>query len=255
MTFTSASLKKLTLSISAFFCLVLANAQQFKAGAMDELLYGVAYYYEYMPTERLEEDIKLMKECGITVVRIAESTWAYQEPQDGVFNMDYHTRIMDAMHKNGIKVIIGTPTYAFPSWLAKKHPDILLTNKWGQRPYGARQIMDIANPDFLFHAERIIRKLMEATASHPAVIGFQVDNETKHYDTEGKYVQEKFVAHLKEKFGTPDKMNKPLDCIIGVTLYTVGKTCPLPWVPLTVACVTNLNYLDVKWLPIIWHGR
>ncbi len=186
----------------------MSSAQSFMPSQMNEILYGVAYYYEYMPEERLEKDAKLMKECGINVVRIAESTWAYQEPQDGVFNMDYLTRIMDVMYENGIKVIVGTPTYAFPSWLAKKHPDILLTNKDGQKHYGARQIMDITNPDFLFYAERIIRKLMEKTASHPAVIGFQVDNETKHYHTEGEVVQSKFVEYLKLKFGTPEEMNK-----------------------------------------------
>ncbi|RPI42436.1 MAG: beta-galactosidase, partial [Bacteroidetes bacterium] len=125
---------------------------------MDRILYGVAYYREYMPADRLKEDVKLMKDCGINVVRIAESTWAYQEPQDGVFNLDYLTEIMDLMHQNGIQVIVGTPTYAFPSWLARKYPDILLSGKDGQKPYGARQIMDIANPDFRFHAERIIRK-------------------------------------------------------------------------------------------------
>lgn len=40
---------------------------------MDKLLYGVAYYDEYMPYERLQEDIKMMKEAGINVLRIAEN--------------------------------------------------------------------------------------------------------------------------------------------------------------------------------------
>ena len=182
-------------------------AQAFVSSQMDELLYGVAYYYEYMPSDRLEQDARMMKACGINVVRIAESTWAYQEPQDGAFNMDYHTKVMDVMHENGIKVIVGTPTYAIPSWLDKKHPDILLTDKSGKRPYGARQIMDITNPNFRFYAERIIRELMASTAKHPAVIGFQVDNETKHYDAEGPHVQALFVEHLKRKFETPEAMN------------------------------------------------
>ena len=42
---------------------------------MNKLLYGVAYYYEYLPYDRLDEDIKMMKAAGINVVRIAESTW------------------------------------------------------------------------------------------------------------------------------------------------------------------------------------
>lgn len=52
---------------------------------MDQILYGAAYYDEYMPVERLDQDIKMMKQAGINVVRIAESTWSTCEPQDGVF--------------------------------------------------------------------------------------------------------------------------------------------------------------------------
>lgn len=39
-----------------------------------KLLYGVAYYDEYMPYERLEKDVQMMKDAGINVVRIAELT-------------------------------------------------------------------------------------------------------------------------------------------------------------------------------------
>ncbi len=167
-------------------------AQSFVPSQMEEILYGVAYYPEYMPYERLEEDVQLMKECGINVVRICESTWAYLEPEDGVFNFDYVGDVLDIMHENDIRVIVGTPTYAFPSWLAKKYPDILLTDRLGQKKYGARQIMDITNEDYLFHAERIIRGLIDYVHDHPAVIGYQTDNETKHYGTEGDHVQELF---------------------------------------------------------------
>lgn len=186
----------------------LSKAQTFVPSQMKELLYGVAYYYEYMPYERLEEDARMMKAAGINLVRICESTWAYMEPQDGVFNFDYVGRVLDVMHKNGIKVIVGTPTYAFPSWLARKYPDILVVEKNGQRPYGTRQIMDITNKNYLFHSERIIRKLIDYVHKHPAVIGYQIDNETKHFDTEGPNVQEQFKKHLQRKFKTPMEMNQ-----------------------------------------------
>src|ERR1043165_1650118 len=89
--------------------------------AMKQLLYGVAYYDEYMPYERLNNDIKLMKEAGINVVRIAESTWSTVEPQEGVFDFSHIDRVLNAMNKAGIKVIVGTPTYAVPTWLVKKY--------------------------------------------------------------------------------------------------------------------------------------
>jgi beta-galactosidase len=176
---------------------------------MNEMLYGVAYYDEYMPYERLEKDIEMMKKAGINLVRIAESTWSTLEPSDGVFNFYHIDRVLEAMYKAGIHVIVGTPTYAIPSWMEKKHPDIMVTTKEGQRRYGARQIMDITNKAYLFYCERVIRKLMEHVADHPAVIGYQIDNETKHFYTSCESVQRDFLEYIKDKFhGDVEAMNK-----------------------------------------------
>ena len=85
-----------------------------------QLLYGVAYYYEYLPYDRLDKDIEMMKAAGINVVRIAESTWSTYEKQEGQFDFSTVEKVLDAMEAAGISVIIGTPTYAVPSWLVKK---------------------------------------------------------------------------------------------------------------------------------------
>ena len=115
---------------------------------------------------------------------------------------------MDAMEEAGINVIIGTPTYAIPTWMVKSHPDVMAETVKGRGIYGARQIMDITHPVYRFYAERVIRKLMECTAHRKCVIGFQVDNETKYYGTAGKNVQEKFVKYLRKKFNNDlDAMN------------------------------------------------
>ncbi|WP_051091098.1 beta-galactosidase [Paenibacillus massiliensis] len=174
----------------------------------EKLYYGVAYYDEYMPYDRLEEDIALMKDAGINLVRIAESTWSTHEPQDGVFDFSSVDRVLEAMHRAGIDVIVGTPTYAVPTWLVKAYPEVLAVTKNGPGRYGARQIMDITSPVYLRYAERIIRKLIARVAEHPAVIGFQVDNETKHYGTVGPNVQFMFVKYMKDKFnGDLDQLN------------------------------------------------
>ncbi len=86
---------------------------------MQQLLYGVAYYDEYMPHDRLHEDIRMMLDAGINVVRIAESTWSTHESQNGVFDFTSVDRVLHAMRQAGIGVIVGTPTYAVPTWLAK----------------------------------------------------------------------------------------------------------------------------------------
>ncbi len=175
---------------------------------MRELLFGTAYYPEYMPYDRLEKDIRMMKTAGMNTLRIAESTWSTLEPEDGTWDFSYIDRVLKVAGQEKMSVIIGTPTYAVPSWLAKKDPEIMVEGKEGRAFYGARQLVDIMHPLFRFHAERVIRKLLEHTARHPSVIGFQIDNETKHYGNFGRYMQESFVSSLKEKYGTTHALNQ-----------------------------------------------
>src|SRR5437763_1778586 len=99
------------------------------AANLPTILYGAAYYNEYMPADlqpgRLEKDVALMSAAGITVVRMGESTWSLWEPEDGKFEYAWMDRVVEAMGKAGIKVILGTPTYSIPTWMAKAHPEIL----------------------------------------------------------------------------------------------------------------------------------
>lgn len=174
----------------------------------DKILFGAAYYDEYLPYDRIETDMEMMEKARINVIRIAESTWSTWEPQEGVFDFNHLHRMLQASQKHGIQVIVGTPSYAVPTWLAAKYPDILAKTHKGQELYGRRQNMDIAHPMYLRHVEIIIRKLMEEVSSYGHVIGFQLDNETKAYDTCSPYAQEKFVNYLKELFHNDlDKLN------------------------------------------------
>jgi len=172
------------------------------------ILFGAAYYEEYAPTDRLDEDVRMMKETGITVVRIAESTWGTLEPQEGVFDFSHVDRVLNAMDKAGIKVIVGTPTYAIPTWLAREHPGILVVTPQGRAEYGRRQNMDITNPNFRNAAERVIIALVDRVKDHPSVIGYQLDNETKSYDTSGPNVQAAFVKWMQERHPDLATLNK-----------------------------------------------
>ena len=175
----------------------------------DTILYGVAYYEEYTPVDRVDEDARMMKAAGINVVRIAESTWGTLEPQPGVFDFSHVDRVLAAMHKQGIKVIVGTPTYAIPTWLAREHPNVLVIHPDGVRAqYGPRQNMDISDPDYRAAAERVIVALVDHVKDNPAVIGYQLDNETKAYGTSGPNVQAAFVAQMKQKWPSLDALNQ-----------------------------------------------
>jgi beta-galactosidase len=186
-----------------------ASAQPGSPPVFPTVLYGAAYYHEYEPYERLDEDVALMKSAGLNVVRMGESTWSLWEPEDGHFEYEWMDRVVDAMGKAGIKVIMGTPTYSIPTWLYKEHPEILARPLGGEPVfYGMRQNMDIDNPTYRFYAQRVITNLVEHYKNNPSVIGWQIDNETSAYGASNPDVFAGFVDHLKDKFGTTENLNK-----------------------------------------------
>jgi beta-galactosidase len=183
------------------------------------VLYGVAYYNEYMPGDqdaRLEKDVELMKSAGLNVVRMGESTWSLWEPEDGHFEYAWMDHIVDEMGKAGIKVILGTPTYSVPAWMAHQHPEILADRippgEFGGTPtpvpYGMRQNMDTDSPAYRFYAERLIRHIVAHYKGNPTVIGWQLDNETASYEAANRDVFIGFQHYLEKKFGTPEALSK-----------------------------------------------
>ena len=201
------------LILGAFAVPSSAQTADTPGAVLPNVLYGAAYYNEYMPADlqpgRLEKDVALMKQAGISVVRMGESTWSLWEPADGVFEYARMDRVVDAMGKAGIKVIMGTPTYSMPAWMAKAHPEFYARPLGGAEVhYGMRQNMDSDNPKFRSYAERVITNLVKHYRDNPAVIGWQIDNETGSNGASNPDVFEGFVEHLKKKFGTPDTLNK-----------------------------------------------
>ena len=194
---------------TAFLAVALPLRAQPEIPRFDTILYGASYYWEYMPHERLEKDFELMERAGLNFIRVGESTWGVLEPSDGRFDFDWLRRVLDRAHKSGIKVILGTPTYSVPAWLYKKNPEIQVKQPGQPRyTYGLRQMTDLTHPVYRRYAERIIRKLLLAFRDHPALIGYQLDNETHPSGTAGDRVQALFRERLRRKFLTPEALNR-----------------------------------------------
>lgn len=178
------------------------------------ILFGAAYYHEYrygdQPSgDRLKTDLDLMAEAHFTVIRVGESVWSTWEPENGRFDLDWLQPVLDGAHERGISVILGTPTYAVPPWLARQYPEITGERASGQRiGWGARQEVDFTHPAFRFHAERVIRRVVARYADHPAVIGFQVDNEPGLELFHNHGVFQRFVDHLRDRYGDVETLNR-----------------------------------------------
>ncbi len=167
----------------------------------EQFLFGCAYYDEYMPSSRIDEDLKLMRDAHMNVIRIAESTWSTWEQREGEFDFSSLINMLEGARKYGLFVIIGTPTYAFPSWLSDMCPEVLTETSSGRALYGHRQLIDITNTTYRKYAERILRKMLDIIRPYnDIIIGYQLDNETRSGGAMGKDIQKIFAQRMYEKY-------------------------------------------------------
>lgn len=175
----------------------------------NQVLFGAAYYHEYQPSPRLKTDLDLMVDAGFSVIRVGESVWTTWEPEDGKFDLEWLKPVLDGAHERGIRAILGTPTYAAPPWLARRYPEIAAETSTGIRqPWGGRQEIDYSHPAFRFYAERIVRKITQRYADHPAIIGYQVDNEPGLMTFHNHGAFQRFVDELRQTYGDVETLNE-----------------------------------------------
>lgn len=172
---------------------------------------GVCYYPEHWPEDWWETDARRMAEVGIKFVRIGEFAWSRLEPTPGNLQLDWMIRAMDVLGRHGLKVIVGTPTATPPRWMIDKHPDMLAVDAQGRRKgFGSRRHYDFSHLPYRQEAARITQILADALSEHPALGGWQTDNEYGCHGTTYSYsptARDGFRLWLKEKYETVDALN------------------------------------------------
>src|SRR5687767_8240162 len=94
---------------------------------------GASYYPEHWSEEHWAEDIRLMREAGMTVARMGEFAWSSLERSEGKFRFDWLERIIGQLASAGIATVLGTPTAGPPAWLVSQHPDLVAVDEYGRR--------------------------------------------------------------------------------------------------------------------------
>lgn len=173
---------------------------------------GVCYYPEHWSEDWWERDAREMAEFGIKFVRIAEFAWSRFEPEQGVFAWEWLDRAIDILHAHGLKVVLGTPTAAAPKWLVDLYPDVLPCDELGRpRLFGSRRHYTCASNNWQRESRRIVTAMAERYGSHPAVVGWQIDNELGCDDTVLSYGPEDakaFRTWLRRRYQTPQVLNE-----------------------------------------------
>jgi beta-galactosidase len=206
--------------------------------------FGVAYYPEHWQEDRWPEDARLMRKAGFNVVRLAEFAWSKMEPSEGRFDFEWLRKAVDILYSEGIEVVLGTPTAAAPAWLMEAHPEIYRVNDQRQRlTFGARQFMCINAPAFRSASRRIVTAMAIEFGKHPAVIGWQIDNEFGPL-CYCEVCQRAFQNWLEAKYGNLDALNNAWGTTFWSQIYTDWTQIPLPWA--TSFPVNPGLYLDYR---------
>ncbi|MFF3966001.1 beta-galactosidase [Streptomyces griseorubiginosus] len=145
---------------------------------LSRLAFGGDYNPEQWPESVWDEDVRLMREAGVTMVSVGIFSWALLEPEPGAYDFGWLDRVMDLLHENGIRVDLGTPTVAPPKWFYRAHPDALPVTADGTRlAFGSRGAICHSNSAYRAAAAGITTRLAERYGDHPGLAMWHVHNE------------------------------------------------------------------------------
>jgi beta-galactosidase len=196
-----------------------------------KLFHGAAYYPELWDEQVIEEDIKLMKQAGINVVRMGEFAWSTMEPEEGKFELSFFVNIIEKLYENGIETVMCTPTPTPPIWYTYGHPERMYVDRDGKvMGHGSRQHACTNHPFFRERAALITENLANAVGSLPGVIGWQIDNEFKCHVSECMCHTCKGQWHLwlENRYDTIENLNNAWGTKIWSEYYHSFDQIPQP---------------------------
>jgi beta-galactosidase len=145
---------------------------------------GVCWYPEQDPRSTWAADVRLMRDLGLDVVRIGEFAWSAYEPGRDDFHWEWLDEAVALAHDAGLHVVLGTPTATPPRWLTSELPDILsVADDGSRRNTGGRRHVCLTSHAYRAESRRITLELARRYGDHPAIIGWQLDNEMGNHDS------------------------------------------------------------------------
>ncbi|MGI9364840.1 MAG: beta-galactosidase, partial [Rhizobiaceae bacterium] len=121
-------------------------------------------------------------------------------------------RVVETLHREGLKILMCTPTATPPKWLVDEMPDMIAIHTDGSpRKFGSRRHYDFSHHGYRAECARITEILGKRYGSHPAVVGWQIDNEYGCHDTTLSYsaaAKSGFQDWLSQKYQSPDALNR-----------------------------------------------
>ena len=140
--------------------------------------FGGDYNPEQWDAAVWAEDDELMRAARVNTATVGVFSWSLLEPEEGRFEFGWLDSTLDRLHRNGVRVILATPTASPPPWFTLAHPDAMPVRPDGTRLWhGSRDTYCAAAPAYRQAAVRIAGALAGRYADHPALAMWHVHNE------------------------------------------------------------------------------
>ena len=181
------------------------------APKLPHFFYGGDYNPEQWPEETWLEDVELMQQSGVNLVSLGIFSWALLEPRPGQYDFDWLDRIINLLHKNGIKLDLATATASPPPWMAKRYPETLPITKTGVKLWpGGRQQFCPSSPIYREGAVKLVTEIARRYKDHPALVMWHINNEYGCHVAECycDISAEAFRVWLQYRYGTLEALNE-----------------------------------------------
>ena len=192
------------------------------------MYFGVDYYPEHWPEERWPVDAKMMKAANMNIVRLAEFGWAKMEPREGTYDFSWLDGAIEVLAREGIGIILGTPTAAAPKWLMDAHPDFYPVDMYGMtKGFGTRRHYCYNNKLYGEYSRRIAEMMARHYKDNPNIVAWQIDNELGG-QCFCENCRKAFHGWLENKYGCIDKLNEEWGTVFWSHTYGSWDEIPLP---------------------------
>lgn len=174
---------------------------------------GADYYPEHWEKSRWKTDVEMMQQAGIEVVRIGEFDWALYEPLEGEYHFEWLDEILNFINSSGISIVLGTPSATPPKWMVDKYGDQIYQSDihGASKVFGTRKHYCFNSDIYREKVRTLVKMIASRYSDHPAIEGWQVDNELGWSNTTRCYCEKchkKFQNYLESKYSDIENLNR-----------------------------------------------
>jgi beta-galactosidase len=175
---------------------------------------GILHGADYNPDqwqkypEIIDRDFELLKAARMNSITVGVFAWAALEPEEGCYTFGWLDDIFERAERQGIRVILATPSGGKPNWLARAHPEVRRVKADGSRdPQYWRHNHCLTSPIYREKVAAINLQLARRYGRHPNLELWHLSNEYSGY-CYCDLCKAAFRKWLRERYRSLDALNE-----------------------------------------------